>query len=107
MILAQVPLEHVDDDVQVRFDVTDMCRQARVGFPELLVGALLRRRKLTDDRSHSDQAVSDAGDSCLVCGLRFRHLGNICSELRLLVEQKLHRALHLLGRHRLKIHDKT
>jgi hypothetical protein len=50
VILAQVPFEHLDDDVEVRFDGLD-------------------------------------------------------GKLRLLSQQELHRALHLLRRHRLKFHD--
>jgi hypothetical protein len=37
VILAQVALEHPDDDVQVRFDLVQMA----VGLAELFVGPLL------------------------------------------------------------------
>jgi hypothetical protein len=83
----------------------------RLGLPELFVCPDLRGGELADDGRQSDKAFIDAAEPLrqarLIPGAIGRHTGNICGELRLLVQQKLHRALQVLRRHRLKIHEKT
>jgi hypothetical protein len=89
-----------------------------VGFPKLLVGSLLRRYQRFDGAAHSpdeaDRVPEDPSE--VVDGLlhtRDRvgeavYLGGqfleICSELRLMIQQELQRPLHLVGRHRPEFH---
>jgi hypothetical protein len=100
VILAQVSLEHLDDDVQVgfyAFDVLTEIAHASVRLLDLLVCTFLRNREPPDDPHQADETVCDAVGLC-------RQLLEICRELSLLLQQKLHRPFDLLGRHRLKLH---
>ena len=70
MILAQVPLEHLDHDVQVGFDRPDVVAdfvQAKFGllglpiqFADMLVCGFLRGGETPDDARQPDQTVRDA-----------------------------------------------
>jgi len=99
---------------KVRLDGVDMPLQSRVAFAELsnlLVGVHLRRRELPDNLRQPEQPigypVEPVGPARLVVGHGCLEPGKICGGLRLLIQQKLHRPLHLFRRHRLKIHEKT
>jgi len=103
VIVAEMSLEHLDDDVQVclhGLDVPTEVVNPGIDFPDLLIRAFLLPGKLvtkalllvgnaTDNAGQSDDGVS------YPIGLD-RQLFKICSELCLLREQELHRALHLL-----------
>ncbi|MBI3050025.1 MAG: hypothetical protein HYY76_17130 [Acidobacteria bacterium] len=67
---------------------------------------------LVVERSQAKQPLREAGKICLrllretgkICLALLREAGKICLELRLGLQQKLHRALDLLRRHRLEFH---
>jgi hypothetical protein len=106
MIFAEVSLEHLDDHVQVRFDRADVFRKVVIRLLQmprcllkLLASPVLRCQQLPHDACQSDEAV---GQSVRLP----RQLLKIPDELRLLLQQKLHRSLDLLRRHRVKFHEK-
>jgi hypothetical protein len=94
-----------------------------IGTYEILaaigVAPALRLRQLADavcQAAHLFHGALDLGDDTAdnACDAQNRigypvetpgHLLKICSELGLVIKQKLHRPLHLLARHRLKIRE--
>ena len=111
VVLAQVSFEHLDDHVQVRLDGRDVPAQPGICGPKLFVGSLLRHGNLRN-------AVNDLTNNRREAHETRRHLLQPCVEprlagrrirrkLRLLLQQELHRALHLFGGQRLKLHEST
>jgi hypothetical protein len=119
VVVAQVPFKPVPEPL-VSLTKPAVC------LPELLVSVLLREGKLTyalhgaaDDTrqttDHARQAVNGSGQAANRRGnlvypdtklLEVRsEASTICRKLCLLMQQKLHRALHFLWRHRLEFHE--
>ena len=92
MILAQMPLEYLDQDIEMDVGLTEMLLGALLGGGQVADGA-------ADEAREPDQPFRDA------VSLR-GELFQIRIELRLLMQQELHHAIALLRGHRLKVHEK-